>query len=129
MHLEALRSFCLSLPHASEKMAWETHICFTVGEKIFCISTVEPANPTKMTFKCTPEIFAELIEQQDVIPAPHLARNHWVSLTTWDAIPAAELKEHLRNSYQLVWDKLPKRLRNELHSKVRSTKVKGQRSK
>ena len=70
--------------------------------------------PTKLSFKCTPEKFAELIERDDVVPAPYVARYHWVGLEKWDAIPQRELKELLKNAYQLVHDKLPKKVRQEL---------------
>lgn len=114
MNLESLRAFCLSLPHAGEKTAWESHILFTIADKMFCISTFEPTNPTKMSFKCTPEVFAELCEREDVVPAPYMARNHWVSLVEWDALPASELKGHLRESYRLVFERLPKKKQAEL---------------
>jgi predicted DNA-binding protein (MmcQ/YjbR family) len=114
MHLEELRAFCLSLPHTQEKMQWGDHILFTIGGKMFCISTVEPTNDTKMSFKCVPDVFVELVERDAVIPAPYMARNFWVSLEKWDALPATELKQLLRNSYQLVLEKLPKRVQQEL---------------
>ncbi|MEO8724516.1 MAG: MmcQ/YjbR family DNA-binding protein [Acidobacteriaceae bacterium] len=120
MTLESLRAFCLSLPHAGEKTAWESHILFTIADKMFCISTFEPANPTKMTFKCAPELFAELCERENVIPAPYIARNHWVSLTEWDALPAAEIKESIRESYRLVFERLPKKKQLELATAARS---------
>lgn len=120
MTLESLRAFCLSLPHAGEKTAWESHILSTIADKMFCISTFEPANPTKMTFKCPPELFAELCERENVIPAPYMARNHWVSLTEWDALPAAEIKECIRESYRLVFERLPKKKQLELATAARS---------
>jgi predicted DNA-binding protein (MmcQ/YjbR family) len=104
-------------------MQWGDHILFTIGGKMFCISTVEPTNPTKMSFKCVPDVFAELVEHEAVIPAPYMARNFWVSLTEWDALPAAELKQHLRNSYQSVLEKLPKRIQQELGSSAAGQKV------
>lgn len=120
MDLESLRAFCLSLPHAGEKTAWESHILFTIAGKMFCISTFEPANPTKMSFKCTPEVFAELCERENVIPAPYMARNHWVSLVEWDALSASELKGHIRESYRLVFERLPKKKQAELTTETRS---------
>ena len=111
MNLDTLRAFCLSLPHVGEKMQWGDHILFTIGGKMFCISTVEPTSPTKLSFKCTPDTFAELVERPDIIPAPYMARNYWVSLTEWDAIPTPELRTLIRDSYNLVASKLPKKIR------------------
>jgi predicted DNA-binding protein (MmcQ/YjbR family) len=115
MRLEALRSYCLSLPHTQEKIQWGDHLLFTVEGKMYCITTFEPVGPhTKISFKCDPEAFAELLECEGIIPAPYLARNQWVALTEWDALPAAELKQHIRASYELVIAKLPKRKRAAL---------------
>lgn len=120
MRLDALREFCLSLPACGEKLQWGEHILFTVADKMFCMSTVEPASPTQMKicFKCTPERFAELIEREGVIPAPYLARNHWVALTTWDALPTGELQQSVRESHRLVFGKLPKRVQAGLSTKT-----------
>ena len=114
MRLEALRQYCLSLPGTDEIEQWEVHILFRVGTRMFCISTFEPTNYGKIGFKCSPQDFAELIERENVIPSPYMARNHWVTLTDWDALPAAELKGYLRRSYDLIVSKLPKKLQASL---------------
>jgi len=62
-----------------------------------------------MSFKCTPEKFAELIERNGLAPAPYVARYHWVALESFDALPEKELKALLHNSYDLVFEKLPKK--------------------
>ena len=41
--------------------------------------------------------------------APYLARAQWVTLETEDAIPRPELKRLLRQAYDLVFAKLPKK--------------------
>ena len=43
-----------------------------------------------------------------------MARNKWAALERFDVLSDRELKELLRNSYQLVFDKLPKKLRTQL---------------
>ncbi len=58
--------------------------------------------------------FAELVEQEGVIPAPYLARAHWVALENEDALPPAEVKRRLREAYELIKAKLPKKVRGEL---------------
>jgi len=126
MNLDSLRAFCLSLPHVGEKLQWGDHILFTIGGRMFCISTLEPTGPTKLSFKCTPDTFAELVERPDIIPAPYMARNYWVSLTEWDAIPTPELRTLIRDSYNLVASKLPKRLRTQLGLADSSTPPTGQ---
>ena len=65
----------------------------------------------KVCFKCTPERFAELVEIEGIIPAPYMARNHWVALVEMDALRQNEIKELIRGSYELVLAKLPKKMK------------------
>ncbi|HEX3436656.1 MAG TPA: MmcQ/YjbR family DNA-binding protein, partial [Pseudacidobacterium sp.] len=53
-------------------------------------------------------------ENEGVIPAPYLARAHWVCLERWDALPDRELKNHLTHAHEIVFAKLPKKTRNIL---------------
>ena len=50
----------------------------------------------RLTFKCSPEEFAELIERPDIRPSPYLARYNWVMLDRLDALPGDEVKELVR---------------------------------
>ncbi|MFZ0857561.1 MAG: hypothetical protein WAN10_11985 [Candidatus Acidiferrales bacterium] len=73
------------------------------------------------------EEFAELTERPGIIPAPYAARYHWVALQTQEALNASELEPLLRNSYQMVLEKLPRKTREALaqpaspKSKIKST--------
>jgi len=114
-YLEWVRKFCLSLPHTTEKVRWEHNLLFCIGEKMYCIANLEPGmGPGKIAFKCQPEKFAELVEIEGIIPAPYMARNHWVSVTQIGALRQAETQELIRGSYQLVLSRLPKRLQLKL---------------
>jgi predicted DNA-binding protein (MmcQ/YjbR family) len=116
MDLEQIRKFCLSLPHVTERVQWGNDLLFCIGEKMFAVAGLDPKYDTKLSFKCTPEKFAELVEQEGIVPAPYVARYHWVALEDLDALPARELKELLKNAYQLVHDKLPLKVRKGLAS-------------
>jgi predicted DNA-binding protein (MmcQ/YjbR family) len=114
-YIDWVRTFCLSLPHTTEKIQWTHDLLFCVGGKMYCVVNLEPGlSPTKVALKCTPERFAELIEIEGIIPAPYLARNHWVAFTQMDALRQPEIKELIRTSYQLVFGKLPKKLQAQL---------------
>ena len=110
MNAEQIRVFCLSLPHATEDVQWES-LLFRVGRKMFAIMPLEGGREHCLSFKTSQEKAAELVENEDIDPAPYLARYHWVALRRFDAIPARELKDLLRESYELVKAGLPKRLR------------------
>src|SRR5262245_66622822 len=116
MDLEQIRKYCLSMPHATERVQWGNDLLFCIGSKMFAVAGLGP-NDTKLSFKCTPEKFADLVEQEGIIPAPYVARYHWVALEDLNALPQRELKELLKNAYQLVHDKLPKKTRDKLGKK------------
>ncbi len=65
-------------------------------------------NP-RLSFKCTPEAFAELIEREDIQPSPYLGRYKWVMLSRLDAVRWDELQELIRQSYKMVAAKAPKK--------------------
>jgi predicted DNA-binding protein (MmcQ/YjbR family) len=110
MTIDQLRKLCLSFPGATEKITWGHDLTFRVHDKIFAVTVLEPA-PVWLSFKCSPENFAELTERAGIIPAPYLARAKWVALETKDALSDPELSSLLRESYDLVVAKLPKRTR------------------
>jgi predicted DNA-binding protein (MmcQ/YjbR family) len=118
MDIESVRSFCLSLPYVDEKIQWGNDLLFRIGEKMFAVAALEPSHGVLLSFKCSPEKFAELVEQDGIIPAPYMARHHWVGLESFDALSARELKTLLENSYQLVMEKLPRKVRENLGSPV-----------
>jgi predicted DNA-binding protein (MmcQ/YjbR family) len=121
-YIDWIRAFCLSLPHATEDVQWEHNLLFRISGKMFCVANMEPELvPTKIAFKCTPEKFAELVEIEGIIPAPYMARNHWVAILELDALRQPELKELIRNSYQLVLEKLPKKMQAALSAKPATT--------
>src|SRR5216684_1844483 len=115
MDVDWLRELCLSFPGATEQIQWGSDLLFKVGGKMFAATPLEPA-PVCLSFKASPEHFAELTERANIIPAPYLARAQWVALETRDALPADELAPLLRESYDLVLAKLPKKTRDALSS-------------
>jgi predicted DNA-binding protein (MmcQ/YjbR family) len=112
MNLDAIRSYCLSLPHATEGIQWGNDLLFRISGKIFAVIGLDP--PNSLAFKCTPEKFDELIERDGIIPAPYMARNKWVKLETLDVLGDRELKTLINNSYEMILSKLPKKTQAEL---------------
>lgn len=119
MDIEWLRNLCLSLPHVTEQIQWGDNLVFKVAGKIFVVAPLEPAERC-LSFKCSDEDFAELIERPGIIPAPYLARAHWVALETEHPLGQAELESLLRKAHGVVFAKVPKTLRDNLgRGKVR----------
>ena len=110
MRVDWVRRYCLSLPQTTETVQWSSNLVFKIGGKMFAVLNLEPA-PQWLSFKCTPEEFAELTERPGIIPAPYLARAHWIALENEDALPAAETRRLLRQAYDLVIARLPRKTR------------------
>jgi len=106
MDLDSIRAFCLSFPKATEKLQWGDDLCFKVGGKIFAMLGLD--NP-RLSFKCTPDGFAELVEREDIHPAPYVGRYKWVMLDRLDALRDEELREFVQQSYDMVSAKGPKK--------------------
>jgi len=108
-YIDWVRAFCLALPHSTEDVQWEHDLLFRIAGKMFCVANLEPGiSPTKIAFKCTPEKFAELVEIEGIIPAPYMARNHWVAMIEMDALRQPEIRELIQASYQMILEKLPR---------------------
>lgn len=114
MDIEAIRQYCLSFPHVTEDVKWGNDLVFSIGGKMFTVLALDAASSHRMSFKCTPEMFTELTEREHIIPAPYVARYHWVALEQLDALNTSELKALLKNSYEMVLAKLPKKVRSNL---------------
>ncbi|MEJ7848630.1 MAG: MmcQ/YjbR family DNA-binding protein [Pyrinomonadaceae bacterium] len=114
MNVEQLREFCCSLPHVTEDVKWGNDLCFCIGKKMFAVTGIDTGN-SSVSFKCKPEKSAELIELDGIIPVHYVARYHWVTMEKGGAIDAGELRELIANSYKMVRDKLPKKLRDSFN--------------
>jgi predicted DNA-binding protein (MmcQ/YjbR family) len=110
--LDWLRPYCLSFPHATESVQWEA-LVFKVAGKIFAVAALEPERHV-LSIKCAGEKFAEMIETPGVVPAPYLARAKWIAFESEDALPHQQLRAMIRESYDLVFAKLPRNRRESL---------------
>lgn len=138
MHIDQLRKLCLSFPGVTEQIQWGNDLLFKVGGKMFAITPLEPA-PVWLSLKATPENFAELTERSGVIPAPYLARAKWIAIETREALSIPELEQLLRESYEMVRTKLPRKVQEGLaktglhrtipRRKARSTKARTRKPK
>ena len=76
MNAMDLDKFCKRLNGTTTDIKWENDLCYLVGGKMYCVTSLkgEPG----ISFKTTPEEFGELIERNGIIPAPYVAKHHWV---------------------------------------------------
>lgn len=104
----------MSLPGATEDIKWGADLCFSVGAKMFVVTGADSMGG--LSFKCTPEKFEELIEREGIDPAAYVGRYKWVHIDDLKAVTTTELKELVEKSYQLVFDKLPSKVKKSLSS-------------
>lgn len=109
MDIESLREFCTSFPNVTEDVKWENDLCFSVGGKVFCIGSLKDkaADNARVSFKCTPEKFAELTEMDGIEPAPHVAQFSWVAVQDPTVLEDDDYEDLITKSYMLVLEKLP----------------------
>ena len=119
MDAERLRSYALTLPHVVESMQWGDNLLFWVGHqaiggKMFALAHLNAEGKAILSFAAGPERFAELVESEDVIPAPYMARIHWVALQNWNALPQAQLFAEIKNAHTRTYEKLPPKVKAAL---------------
>ncbi len=104
-----IRKLCLSLADVIEDMPWGDDLCFKVRGKIFTGMVLSDGRFPRLTLKCAPETFQELLEIEGISPAPYVGRYKWVMLADSNVLPAHELEGLIRQSYDLVAAKAPKK--------------------
>jgi len=120
MGIDWLREFCLSLPHTTEQIQWKDDLVFKVGGKMYAVAAFEPG-ALWVSLKCSDEDFAELTERPGVVPAPYLARAHWIAIESETTLARAEMAQLLSRAHALVLAKLPKKTRASLGKSERQT--------
>jgi predicted DNA-binding protein (MmcQ/YjbR family) len=116
MTLEELRKYCLSMKGVTESIKWEHHLCFSVGDKMFLITSPDEV-PVNASFKTNDELFDELSLRKGMMPAPYLARNKWIRVDDIGRIGSNEWKKLMTIAYTLVFVKLTKKLQKEIEKK------------
>lgn len=107
----AVRRLVSAWPGVTEDMKWDNDLVFSVAGKMFC--AMELRSGQGLSFKVEESRFLELTDRAGVVPAPYLARAHWVSLADPAALPEAEVRALIRRSYELVRAKLSRKLQRE----------------
>ncbi|WP_209427281.1 MmcQ/YjbR family DNA-binding protein [Pararhodobacter sp. SW119] len=108
---ETVRAICRALPGTEVSDPWGGgHDAWKVGGKLFAvIGTMD----TCVAVKCADIDSAELlIDLGRAERAPYFHRS-WVHLP-WDRVDDAELRDRIVGSYQVIRDKLPKKVQAAL---------------
>ncbi|MGH2981064.1 MAG: MmcQ/YjbR family DNA-binding protein [Solirubrobacterales bacterium] len=115
MTTDRLRKSCLARPEATEGFPFGPEVSvFKVGGKIFAISSLQ-SSPLRVSVKCEPELAEQLrATYAAVAPGHHLNKRHWNTVTLDGTLPDEMVFDMLEDSYDLVVEGLPRRVRDAL---------------
>ena len=115
MTLDEFDAFCRSLPATTYVVQWRGAHVWKVGGKVFAIGHGHDDQAT-VTFKVSDVAYEMLQGEPGLRPAPHLASRglKWIQLFAKPGLSDKDLKGYLRQSYALVGQGLPKKIRIEL---------------
>ncbi len=111
MNLEEFRNFCLSLAHVSEGFPFDNKtLVFKVHGKMFALCDVDKFESVNL--KCDPEKAIDLREQfSGIFAGYHMSKKHWNTVQLNADVDDKLLLDLTKHSYDLVFAKLPKKLR------------------
>lgn len=119
MDNERIREICLALPHVTETLNWGHHLVYWAGDrdiggKMFAMTDLDGTGTGVLWFHSGAERFHELLEVDGIIPAPYLAKAHWVTVERWDVLRPRQIEDELRRAYDLIFARLPARTQKKL---------------
>lgn len=105
MDLSEIREYCLSKAGVTEDIKWEHHLCFSVGGKMFLITSPDDV-PVSASVKVNDEDFPRLCSRAGFRPAPHLGRYHWIFVDDISRFSTKEWKRVIDEAFRLIAAKL-----------------------
>ncbi len=115
MDIEFFREYCLSKKGTSESFPFDDKILvFKVIDKMFAAVDVDIFESANL--KCDPEKAIELRESNEgILPGYHMNKKHWNSVMMDGSVHDRLIQELIDHSYNLVVQKLPKKVKEELN--------------
>ncbi len=114
MDQELIREYCLNRKGVTEGFPFdETTLVFKLMGRMFALLNLD--EEPSVNLKCDPEEAVRLREHYEtVMPGFHMNKLHWNTILLNGRIPPEDIKEWIDNSYELVKEKLPKRIKEQL---------------
>ena len=116
INIEEIQNICKQLPGVTEDIKWGSDLCFSVGGKMFLVAGLE-LSPVTASFKVTDEQFEEMSSKPGFRPAPYMAKHKWIYLDDISLMNKQEWKFHINQAYEIIKQKLPKKLQEQLKTK------------
>lgn len=110
MTIDSVREYCISLNDVTESFPFDDDaLVFKVKGKMFALLSLQEWS---LNLKCDPEKAIMLREQYEAVtPGFHMNKTHWNSIDLTGGIPERLIREWIKESYDLVVAKLPKKER------------------
>lgn len=115
MNIEQIQTICRQLKGVTEDIKWEHDLVFSVGGKMFCVVGLDQS-PVTASFKVNDNEFDEMSNWPGFKPAPYVAKYKWVLIEDINKMKLADWKKYIQQSYGLVKEKLPAKLKKQLES-------------
>lgn len=110
--IEAVRTFCLSLPHCTEDLPFgPSTLAFRIGGKVFGLMSLDEPEYQRINLKCDPDEVDDLRARYSfVIPGFHMNKKHWNTIILNEEADFKLVKKLIEDSYRIVKSSLPKSL-------------------
>jgi len=118
MSFARLRAVCARLPGATRDIKWGADECFSVGGRMFAVFGLHGGRARSLSFKVDAERFLELTDRDAIVPAPYLARAHWVQVQRANALGFDQARALIARSHALVAAKLTRKVREAVLEKT-----------
>lgn len=118
MDINVIYDYCLNKKGTTEEFPFdEETLTFKVGGKIYLLLNLtkwEQGNRF-INLKCDPERSEELrADYNEIVPGYHMSKKHWNSVILGGSVQWGLLKELIDHSYELVFNSLTKKLKEEI---------------
>ena len=103
MNIEEIREYVLSFKNVSEGFPFGNDtLVFKVDNKVFLLASLS-SEVLQFNVKCNPEYAIELREQfSSILPGYHMNKKHWNTIIVDGQLTSKQLKEFIKDSYNLV---------------------------
>ncbi len=116
MNVEAVKTFCLSLPCVVENAQGDPAniLSYRIKDKKFAYFKTSEPERWRFSFRVSPDRFLELTDQPGIKPARYMHRFHWVSVVQVNTMDEGYLQELILWSYQKAISSLSKKRQEDI---------------
>ncbi|MDP9078319.1 MAG: MmcQ/YjbR family DNA-binding protein [Bacteroidota bacterium] len=113
MTIEDLQTLCNQFCGVTEDIKLGSHLCFNVGGKTFLFTSPDEV-PVSAAVKVPAEDFEEIISKEGFSAQKYVARYKWVQIDDISRLTRQEWEFYLEQSYRLIAEKLPAKVKKEI---------------